>query len=616
MFDSHAIKFRNRPLYIQTVYLFIFLVVLATVGHFIPASGVLVVGVLVAVSMELTRLRYRENTVTITLIMFSTMTLLWGWVGPYFGIFARPLALLMFLAWGTYCINANAGPLQRHLSTSSIAVLVLAVVIQIQNSQQLVAPLLWGYDNSAHVPALSQVYRHGGFIYSGNLPIDFTFSNYVNGYPPLQQGTWAFILSIANIRMDGGYEVLGYFSFFFFGMGLLIISLIAQQWVTGLSRWFKGRSQKILFILVAMLITFSQASYVFWIGFPPFLWTCGIIIAITGIISKTENQIHRILIGLLGLTLVNYSYPLLSPVLIIVLLYELLKMSKSDFLYCWAQRKIIAPTVLLTGVLNIAVVLKSLNVRDYLDDSGGIQPIEFRNLMPIVAIVIVMGFVYRYSLKSVPVISITFLASTINFAALAIYFQLDQGTIPYYPQKAGYLSLILGLASMGVMLAGSPRFSKPKYINFVHLIAAGASVGALWFSVSNTSDPNYAKYGHVSTSMVWDQLKHNPPNPGRDCFNRAMDITKDIDSNSNKQTILFGQDDLSTRWINGVRGRLTDATYSLSIPVGQGIQTLPEILKGWFIQYPNTQLLILAPNPPIGLEAWSDKIEYRQFNCE
>ena len=94
-----------------------------------------------------------------------------------------------------------------------------------------------------------------------------------------------------------------------------------------------------------------------------------------------------------------------------------------------------------------------------------------------------------------------------------------------------------------------------------------------------------------------------------------MEITSDLDSNFNKQTILFLQDDLSTRWINGVRGRLTDATYSLSIPVGQGNQTLPEILNGWFIQSPNAQLLILAPEPPTGLEQWSDKIEYRELKC-
>ena len=94
-----------------------------------------------------------------------------------------------------------------------------------------------------------------------------------------------------------------------------------------------------------------------------------------------------------------------------------------------------------------------------------------------------------------------------------------------------------------------------------------------------------------------------------------MEITADLNSNSSTKTILYLQDDLSTRWINGVRGRLTDATYSLSIPVGQAFQSLTEILDTWFGLYPRVRLVVLAPEPPLGLEKWGNKIEYRQFNC-
>ena len=595
--------------------LFAFLVSISAIGHYIPASGVLMIGVLVAVSIEITRLRYRENTVATALVIFSTMTLFWGWFGPHIGLFARPAALLMYFSWGVHCLHSKNDNRRISISSTGVVVLLLALIIFIQDARHMVSPLLWGYDNSAHVPALSQVFRHGGFLYSGAIPDLFTFGNYVNGYPPLQSSTWAFIMSVTNVRLPGGYEILNYFGFFIFGTAFIIISFIADMWTTGLSKFFTGGYKKLLFLLVAILVAFSQASYIFWLGYPPFLWTCGIILAIVRLMEKMANQSHRVLMGLLGLTLVNYSYPLLSPVLVLVLLFELLKLSRTDYSYFWTSRKIVLPFTLLVGALNVAVVLKSLNVRHYLNDDGGIQPIELRNLIPIVAIVIVMGFVNRHSLKSLPLVLITFLASTINFGALAILSQRDQGSVSYYPQKAGYLPLILGFAAMGSMLAGSPRFVKSKPRNFVHLITAASAIAALWFSVSATTDPNYAKYGYVSTNVAWHQLRQNPPNPGRDCFVHAMEITSDLNSNSNKQTILFLQDDLSTRWINGVRGRLTDATYSLSIPVGQGNQTLPEILNGWFIQYPNAQLLILAPEPPTGLEQWSDKIEYREFKC-
>jgi hypothetical protein len=75
------------------------------------------------------------------------------------------------------------------------------------------------------------------------------------------------------------------------------------------------------------------------------------------------------------------------------------------------------------------------------------------------------------------------------------------------------------------------------------------------------------------------------------------------------------QDDLLTRWINGVRGRLIDATYSLSITIGQGQQTLPEILEWWTVQFPNVHIVILAPEMPQGLEKWQGIVEFREFSC-
>lgn len=591
------------------------LVSISLIGNFIPSASILLIGLITVTIVELTRLRYPKNSVSMTILIISMMTLLWGWIGPMVQPISRPLALLMILCWGVHCLSTIPKQNFKIYQPSTLLIFVLTILVFLQNSKGLVSPLLWGYDNSAHIPALSQVYRHGGFIYSGQLPPDFTFSNYVNGYPPLQQGVWAFILSIANVRMDGGYEVLSYFSFFLFGTGILVIALIGGNWLQ--IRLIASR-QLIKFgfvMMVSILIAFSQISYIFWLGFPPFLWTCCVILALVKIINDESIQTFRVLLGLIGLTLVNYSYPLLSPVLLLLILFELVKMSRADFIYCWTQRYVLAVAGLLLSVLNIAVVLKSLNVRHYLDDDGGIQPIEIRNLLVILIVVLILIGMSRYSLKTLPLIVIAFIASTINFGALALLSQRDVGYVSYYPAKAGYLTLILGFASIGSMLNGIQRFKNPNVIKISQVITTVLAMSVIWFSVSATSNPKYAKYGFVSTNMVWDEIRLNTGNPGRDCFLRAMDITSDLNSNSDDRTILFLQDDLKTRWINGIRGRLIDATYSLAIPVGQGTQTLPEILKGWFIQYPKTRLLILAPEPPIGLEQWSDRIEYREFAC-
>jgi hypothetical protein len=605
----------TRTLLSKSTLLLLALLIMTLFGQFVPESGILVLGFLVALSIELTRIRFRENHLAVTLTMFSTLTLVWGWIGPNISFLSRPLALAMFFAWGVYCLNSNQNTLRRHWSIPSIATLVLSVVIYLQDSHHMVAPLLMGYDNSAHVPALSQVYRHSGFLYSGSLPELFTFGNYVRGYPPLQSATSAFIMSIGNVKISGGYEILNYFGFFYFGLALLIVSLVTKYWINGSSRLLNSQYRIVGWIAIGLLVMFSQASYIFWLGFPPFLFACGITVAIVKITNGLKEQSHRVLVGVLGITLVNYSYPLLSPVLVLILLFELMKLTKEDLNYLWSHRKYVAPFILMTVVLNIAVVLKSLNVRHYFNDGGGIQPIEMRNLLPIFVLVVLVLFFSWESFKSLPVVVIAFIASCVNFGILAVFSQLDQGSISYYPQKAGYLALILGFAALGNSFDKIPRFQKPFNTKTFNLLTVLLSVGTLWFSVETTSNPTYAKYGFVSTSTVWDQVKNKTPNPGRSCFLRAMDITADLNSNSDYRTILYLQDDLGTRWINGIRGRLTDATYSISIPVGQGTQTLPEVLHGWFNQYPLARLLILAPEPPPGLDEWSDKIEFRQFAC-
>ena len=368
-------------------------------------------------------------------------------------------------------------------------------------------------------------------------------------------------------------------------------------------------------LIVALLVAFSQISYVFWMGFPPFLWTCCIILAIVKLITNQSNQSYRVMLGGVGLTLVNYSYPLLSPVLVLIILLELAKMSRADFVYCWTKRYVVGAAGLTIIVLNVAVVLKSLNVRHYVDDDGGIQPIEIRNVLAIFIVILILIGISRYSLKTLPLIVIAFFASTMNFAALALLSQRDLGYVSYYPAKAGYLVLILGFASIGSMLNGVQRFKNYNVKKFSQAITMVLAFSVIWFSVNATSNPKYAKYGFVSTNMVWDEIRLNPGNPGRDCFLHAMDVTSDLNSNSDNRTILFLQDDLQTRWINGVRGRLIDATYSLSIPIGQAKQSLAEILEWWTIQFPDAHVLILAPEQPLGLEKWANKIEYRKFAC-
>ena len=615
LFTSITLKFRSLPVNIQILCFFVTLLALVADGLLFPSLGVLVVGLILGLAVEVTRLRYHKHVIATTLIMFSTLTLLWGWFGPHIGVFARPIALVMFLAWGAFCIKAPINASLKFGSLSFFSILSLSIIVFIQDANHLISPLLWGYDNNAHIPALSQVYRHGGFLYSGHIPELFTFSNYVNGYPPLQSSTWAFVMSIANSSVTGGYEILSYFSFFFFGTGILIAYLITANWKAGLPDWLSRWHAIFLTAIFFVLVLFSPVSSVFWSGFPPFLWAAALIIAVSALIDSANGHLSRISLAYLGLVLVSYSYPLLSPVAAVVLLFELLHY-KSALLEISKNGKWKTIFLAVSGaILLLAVVLKSLNVRRYLFDDGGIQAVPIFNLGVVFAAVALLLIFAKSKIRSTPSIVIAFVASCINFYLLARLSQQHQNFVSYYPQKAGFLCLILGYAALGKAMLRKSQRTNTRFDRTIQFVSIMLTIAVVWYPVNPKLNPNYKELEYVSTHEVWRQLRANPSNKVRDCFIDAMEITADLNSNSSTKTILYLQDDLSTRWINGVRGRLTDATYSLSITVGQASQSLTEILDTWFGLYPRVRLVVLAPEPPLGLEKWGNKIEYRQFNC-
>ena len=325
-----------------------------------------------------------------------------------------------------------------------------------------------------------------------------------------------------------------------------------------------------------------------------------------------QNPVVVILLGFTGLTLVNYSYPLISPALLLIVLFKVAKLTRSDLAYIKTFRWKVTAVAIMGAVFNTPVVLKTLNVKDYLNDDGGIQPVDLFILFLMLLVVSLTLFLYRQPVNLVPVHVIAFFSAAINFAIFALISKLESGYISYYPSKAGYLALILGFASLGAIQYRQQNKSTRLPTRAVRNFALVVAIGILIVSVGRTIDNQYEP---ASTHKILADLADEEPNPRTLCFLEAMQLTADLNSNESNTQILFLQDDLLTRWINGVRGRLIDATYSLSISVGQGQQTLPEILEWWTVQFPSVKILILAPEMPQGLEKWKNTLEFREFNC-
>ena len=587
------------------------LIAAATLSFLQPTFGPLIIGLNVLLLIEITSVRYPEKTLSVALILISIVVVFWGWISPNIHPFSGLIALTLVFFWFAHCLQLKPItkiPLPR---LSSIMVLLLSIFVYIQSEFQLISALLRGYDNSAHLPALSQVFRHGGFIYSGNLPPNFTFSNFVNGYPPLQQSTWAFVMSLSNIQITGGYEIIRYFSFFLFGTGILAVALILENWRSiDLVKSKKLLRPGISFI-VFLLLSFSSANFILWQGFPPFLWACCIIIATMNLVENQPNGVLRILLVLTGLTLVNYSYPLISPVLVLVLLFELVRFSKSDLVFIKAHIWKIAITGLIGIGSNIPIVIKTLQVKQYFDDDGGIQPVDSFVLYLTLGVIVITLLLFRTPFVKTPIHVIAFFSSVVTFSVFALISKMDKGYVSYYPAKAGYLALVLGFTSLGAVQIRPPKFLNLQLQKTVQTFALTAAVGVLIISVDRTLNNQYEP---GSTHKILNDYIDGGQNSATTCFQKAMNLTADLNSNESNKQILYLQDDLSTRWINGVRGRLIDATYSLSITAGQG-QTLPEILEWWTVQFPGVELVVLAPEAPSGVEKWQRIIEYRPFTC-
>jgi len=590
------------------------LLISTTLSRLSPRGGVIALGVLVFVAVEASRYRFKSHATPFLIIFGAGSALVWGWLGPFMGDFwPMVLARGVFLGWVIYCWISGERKSWRAPSTAALTALGLAITIALLDHDQLFFLLSYGYDNSAHVPALAHSFRHHGFLYAGTLPDNFTFGNYVNGYPPLQAATWALAMSAGGVKLGGGYEIMHYFAYFNFLFGLLLSGLVVQIWV--------GRSRETTWnhinaftrILGWVFIACSQISFVFWMGFPPFLFGCVVVLASLAWCESIENEALKLLSILLGLTLLNYSYPLLSPALALtaagLLLgkrHIILEATRHHWMYAlWVISLLLAS--------NYPVVKKTLALSAYLDDGGGIQPINLWFLGSVVVLCIA-AYLLMSSRGDVDLaLILTFGGSLVSYAALAVLSKIDRGYISYYPQKSGYLALLVSFAMIGrleVIHNDSMMSTSKRFLRIFMPIA----VSVLIVSALSTRTTSEARFGFPSTLSVLSDVATGAREGSTACFREAMALTEDIQYLNDTEVILF-ESDLSTRWINAVRGRLSDATYSLAIPLNSPDLDITAHISDWLSQYPTTSLIVLHGTESQLEGLTNSRVKLRQLAC-
>ena len=123
----------TKSIAIKTFFLLVALVSISLLCYFIPSLGIIFVGLVVILIIELTRLRYPQNTVEKTLLALSAMAIIWGWIGPHLQPLSRPLSTLMILIWGAHCLSATPKHRFKLHQPSILIILVITIFVFFQD---------------------------------------------------------------------------------------------------------------------------------------------------------------------------------------------------------------------------------------------------------------------------------------------------------------------------------------------------------------------------------------------------------------------------------------------------------------------------------------------------
>jgi len=584
---------------------------LSVINVFTQDLGIIRLAIVVGLFIEVSRHRFQESGLPFAFVSLSVMSIVWGWLGPLLGGYSNPFAFLIFATWTVYCLNNKPVAERKFIPVYLISSVSLGIFCQFSTWNKLLTSLLWGYDNNAHLSALSQTYRHGGFLFSGSLPPLFSFSNYYNGYPPLQAGSWSFLLATINTRLDIGSEsLIRYFCFFLFGTILTLCSLVA---INIRIRPFQSRTIMAIYRFgIFLLVFFSQISFMFWMGFASFLWALTTLAAYLSLASAQRDPESRVIICGIGALITFYSYQLLVPIAIAVLVFETLRLGKTQLFKLIQSRN-----VWLSGIVSLVLMLmflfKSLNTTDYIFFRGGIEPLALIPMITTVLIIAATWVCFRPQFGAFTVHMSAFAFAVSFYAILAFISKTRQDYVSYYPEKIGYSALLLGFIAVFSTSFADPRKFLMKYVKSMRLILGILVVIPLVLSFNRTE----SKFGFVSSLKAIDNLTIDIP--FENCLIQAIDVERNSGRVSSERTSLIltpkYDTDVSTRWLSGVNGLLSDATYSISIPHSNATELNFDVVHNWLAQYPESHLTVLAAEEPKGMSDLGPRVDFKSFVC-
>jgi len=581
------------------------------INIFTENLGIIRLAIVTGLFIEVCRRRSPDNGLPFAFVSLSVVSIAWGWLGPFLNGYSNPFAFLIMSLLIVYCLKTAPTKERRITPIYLISSVLLGLFCQFSTWSRLLASLLWGYDNNANISSFAQTYRHGGFLFSGSLPPLFSFSNYYNGYPPLQAGSWSFLLASINTQLTiGSEELIRYFCFFLFGTMLTLCSIFIKN-----VQAMPFQNSVLMFLYrsgIFSLVFFSQIGFIFWAGFSSFLWAMTTLVAYLSLASNQKSHKLRVIVCILGSLITFYSYQLLAPIAITVLLFEVCRSGKQQF-----HELIQSWRVWLIGSVSLALMvvflLKSLNTTDYVFFAGGIEPLALIPLIGTVSIIALTFVFFRSQYGAYTVQISAFTAAVFLYAVLAFISKNHQDYVSYYPEKVGYSALLLGFFALFPTNLLPPRnfvatFIKPTRLFFGFLVLV-----PLILSFNNTD----SKYGYFASSDAIENFDVQVP--FEICLIQAITFDHNLDAILPERTSLLlvqnFDSDLMTRWLNSINGLLSDATYSISIPHSNTTELNLDAVRIWLAQFPTSRLTVMAAEEPVNLSTLGPRVDFQPFVC-
>ena len=464
---------------------------------------------------------------------------------------------------------------------------------------KLLYGLTQGYDNEGHIPLLWRTYSTGGFLWSPLVDGDgfSPWANVSNSYPLQNAGFASLLFRISGVVISGSDELVRAYFFVSATTFAMLALLMAYIFIEGAS----NKKNKIVGILIFIGVFAGAPSSLFWGGFPPTVWGILVVACYFSLDSTKMKTFESWILLLLSSILINYSYQLFAPALMIVAGYRFIENFRNRNFKLSFSFLVIPP---ISIILALPIYLHSKIVSSYIFHFGGILvPHRLSLLLALYCCLVIFKVARRRIELDAQIVSFLVITAVAEFS---LAFATIESKGVYYPAKILYFAIILALFTFPKVLTGKIQLNNIQVLKqksrtrnaqkISSILIACCFLAVSVFDAFFGRGFNYSWMGSSIQnipSMVMTQNKNCVAEIYHSVSTRNLELSK--------QTFFAVEtdgklNDLQSRWANALRGNMGDKIYDFSIS-GSG-NSFTSVYPKWQLKYPDDSLVLVTMRKP------------------